>query len=161
MDCSDCGLLGCGTINYCTWTPTFFKVKMSWVKNMVKLRHATKGRWSISSKKRGTGNTTQSKSIQMWMENEKNQETKWFFSLWKYQTRMTWTRMKAAYCAKMITPVCKSARHHNRWPQSQSDTKNCGYMAARRDLKFIYITLQTVPQCNSAVISNTAVSYME
>jgi hypothetical protein len=41
-DCSDCGHLGCDTIYCCTWTPTFFRVKVSWVKNIVKLSHATK-----------------------------------------------------------------------------------------------------------------------
>jgi len=144
MDSSVRSLKGCNNIYCCTWTSTFFRFKVSLVKNTVKLSHTTKGRWSISSTKRGTGSTTQSKSIQKWMGNVKNQETIWFLSWSKYQNRMIWNRRGQHIALKWWH---LSARVYG----ITTDDSNLGLtqmnfarLAARRDLNFIYTSLPRV-----------------
>jgi hypothetical protein len=160
MECSDCGLLGCDNIYCCTWTPTFFWVKVSLVKNMVKLSHATKGRWSISSTKREIGNTTQSKSIQVNGKCEEPRNSMVLFTV-KISKQNDMEEDGAAHCSKMMASMCKSAWHHNRRCQPRSDSNELWLDGCKKGSEiYLYITAKGQSYCHSVVINITTVLHV-
>jgi len=139
--------------------PIFFRVKVNSVKNMVKLSHTTKRRWSINSTKRGRGSTTQSKSIQKWMGNLKNQETIWFSSWSKYQNGMTWNRMGQHIALKWWHLSARVYGITTDDPSLGLTQMNIGYTGCKKGSEiYLYITANSQSYCHSVVTSIIPVS---
>jgi len=65
----------------------------------------------------------------------------------------------AAHRYKMMVSNCKSARHHNRWPQLRSDSNELWLDGCKKGSEiYLYITAKGQSYCHSIVISITAVS---
>jgi hypothetical protein len=66
---------------------------------------------------------------------------------------------EAAHCSKMMASICKIAWHHNRWPQSRSDSNDLWLDGCKKGSEiYLYITAKGQSNCHRVVISITAVS---
>jgi hypothetical protein len=66
---------------------------------------------------------------------------------------------RAAHCYKMMSSNCKSARHHNRWPHSWTDSNELWLDGCKKGSEiYLYITVKGQPYCHNVVICIRAVS---
>jgi hypothetical protein len=60
------------------------------------------------------------------------------------------------HCSKMMVSICKSLQHHNRWPQSRSDSNELWLDGCKMGSEiYLYITAKGQSYCHSVVISIT------